>query len=256
MIERIQENTMGTLGSVPTGMSGMGAASYVVSDGSTIRGMSCVLSPRGHDNVVVGLGSMVEVSGGQWEVIGTEKTNGEPGFVTLQLRSRAADIADVAPSSELDFHYSTACPQCGARGGWTGEIEKELDEPVLRMHCLSCGNEFVWYSGVLAPMLKSNPPEFMPGRLSLEERQVILEEEVSKYLRKGFRVVSNTESTAKLTLRKKFSFTWAAGGFLFLGIGLLVYLIWWRFSEDRIVYLRVAPEGGISPTATRFDFSE
>jgi hypothetical protein len=31
------------------------------------------------------------------------------------------------------------------------------------MECLYCGDEFVWYNGTLAKVLKSEPPEFVPG---------------------------------------------------------------------------------------------
>lgn len=61
--------------------------------------------------------------------------------------------------------------------------------------------------------------------LSQGERTEILQREINKYVRKGFRVVSQTESTAQLAKPNKFSLLWALLWFLLFGIGLIIYLI-------------------------------
>ena len=42
MIETIEENTMGTLDEVATGMASMGIGRYALPNGSMVQGMSCV----------------------------------------------------------------------------------------------------------------------------------------------------------------------------------------------------------------------
>ena len=163
MIETIEETTMGTLGDVPTGMASMGMGSYALPDGSEVQGMSCVLAPTDGENVIIGMGSVVEVQGVEWEVVGIEKTRGEPGSVTLQRRGGAVDSQQRPQRADLDFRFSTSCPACGEQAGWNGGIEEELDEPVMCMQCVGCGDEFVWYNGALAEMLLNAPPKFVPG---------------------------------------------------------------------------------------------
>ena len=162
MTETIEETTLGTLGEVPTGMASMGVGRYTLPNGSEVEGISCVLAPAEQENVVVGIGSVVEVHGVQWEVVRIQKTRGELGSVTLQRRGYA-EIGDDRKQAILDFRFSTSCPACGELAGWNGRIDKELDELVMLMECLHCGNEFVWYNGALAKMLKNELPEFMPG---------------------------------------------------------------------------------------------
>jgi len=163
MMEIIEETTMGSLGDVPTGMASMGEGVYTLPDGSQTKGMSCVLAPDEEANTIVGLGSVVDVQGAQWEVTRIEKVRGEPGFVTLERRSGAPDIDSAGESGGLDYRYSTSCPACGARAGWDGGIGEELGEPVMCMRCDDCANEFGWYSGRLAQTLQDSPPEFIPG---------------------------------------------------------------------------------------------
>jgi hypothetical protein len=162
MIETIEENTMGTLDEVATGMASMGIGRYALPNGSMVQGMSCVLAPVEQENVIIGIGSVVEVQGVQWEVVRIKKSPGEPGFVTLQRWGNVAP-GDNLKRANLDFRFSTSCPRCGELAGWNGGIEEELGEPVMSMECLYCGDEFVWYNGTLAKVLKSEPPEFMPG---------------------------------------------------------------------------------------------
>ena len=77
------------------------------------------------------------------------------------------------------------------------------------------------------------------------ERTEILQREITKYVRKGFRVVSQTESTAQLAKPKKFSLLWALLWFFLFGIGLIIYLIWYWSRRDQTVYLEVTSAGKI-----------
>ena len=159
MKETIEETTMGTLGDVPTGMASMGVGAYLLPDGSEAKGMSCVLAPVGEANVIVGLGSIVDVQGDRWEVVQIEKTRGEPGNVTLELREDDSET----DSDDLDYRYSTTCPACGDNAAWTGGMAEQLGQPVMVMRCEDCSREFGWYSGQLAPALRQGPLDFIPG---------------------------------------------------------------------------------------------
>lgn len=84
--------------------------------------------------------------------------------------------------------------------------------------------------------------------LSTEERSAILDREVSKYVKRGFRVISRTNTTAQLVKPKKFSFLWAVLWFLLFGVGLLIYLFYYVSKKDETVYLEVDQQGHVKTT--------
>lgn len=86
----------------------------------------------------------------------------------------------------------------------------------------------------------------MQATLSLEKRRDILQKEINGYVRRGFRVMSQTDTSAQLVKPKKFSFLWAMLWFLLLGIGLLIYLIYYWSQKDQTVYLSVDERGRVS----------
>ena len=81
--------------------------------------------------------------------------------------------------------------------------------------------------------------------LSTEERRGILEREIKKYVRRGYRVVSQTDTTAQLVRAKKFSCLWALLWLLVFGIGLIVYLIYYAAKRDDQVYIEVDERGKV-----------
>lgn len=85
----------------------------------------------------------------------------------------------------------------------------------------------------------------MNEQLTVAARKAILDHEVTKYVRKGFRVQSRTDTEAQLVKPKKFSFLWAALWFLMLGIGLIVYLLYYAAKKDEQVYLQVDQRGKV-----------
>jgi len=81
-----------------------------------------------------------------------------------------------------------------------------------------------------------------------DERENILNQEIGKYIKRGFRVISHTETTAQLIKPKKFSLLWAFLWFLLLGIGLLVYVFYYVAKKDQAVYLEVDEAGKVKVT--------
>lgn len=84
--------------------------------------------------------------------------------------------------------------------------------------------------------------------LTTEERTAILEREVSKYVKRRFRVVARTPTTAQLVKPKRFRF------WLFVLLALVVllpgllYLLWYVAQRDEQVYLEVDAGGKIRRT--------
>jgi uncharacterized membrane protein len=67
-----------------------------------------------------------------------------------------------------------------------------------------------------------------------------LQAHIDWYVQQGYRVVSQTEASAQLVKPKAFSFVWALLWFLLLGVGLIVYLLYYASKRDKTVYLTVA----------------
>ena len=86
LIETIDETTVGDLGGVRVPMGNMTTGSYTLPDGREAHGTICSLALPDQIGVFVGLGSVVDVQGTRWEVIGIEKPPGQLGSVTLKRR--------------------------------------------------------------------------------------------------------------------------------------------------------------------------
>ena len=82
--------------------------------------------------------------------------------------------------------------------------------------------------------------------LTFERRKEILQREISKYVKRGFRVVSQTDTTAQLVKPKVFSCFWAIVWFLLAIVPFVIYLIWYAAKRDDQIYLEVTPTGRIT----------
>lgn len=80
---------------------------------------------------------------------------------------------------------------------------------------------------------------------SNEERQAILQVEISKYIRRGYRVVSQTVTTAQLVKPKSFSFFWALVWLLLAVLPFFIYLIYYAAKRDSTIYIEVGGDGQI-----------
>ena len=84
-----------------------------------------------------------------------------------------------------------------------------------------------------------NKPVSTWGEVTLEQRRTALQREVRKYVSRGYRVVSQTDTTAQLVKPKRFSLLWF---FILLGI---LYVPFYLFARDRQVYLEVDKYGRV-----------
>ena len=86
--------------------------------------------------------------------------------------------------------------------------------------------------------------------ISEVERSAILNAEVVRYVRLGFRVVHQTPTSAHLFAPKRFAFEWAFLWFLLGGVGILVYVCWYMAQRGVTVDLSVDPFGAVVVTAS------
>jgi len=78
-----------------------------------------------------------------------------------------------------------------------------------------------------------------------EMRRNILEQEVQKYVRKGYRVLSQTDTSAQLVKPKRFSFLVALVLLLLMVLPFLVYLLWYMAAKDKTIYITVDTQGRV-----------
>jgi hypothetical protein len=84
--------------------------------------------------------------------------------------------------------------------------------------------------------------------LSTQQRTEILDREVRNYVKKGYRVVSRSDTTAQLVRPKKFSLLIALICFVLAVVPFVLYLLWYMASRDKTVYLEVDTNGKIRRT--------
>ena len=72
--------------------------------------------------------------------------------------------------------------------------------------------------------------------------------EIQRLVHKGYQVIQQTNTSAQLVKKKKFSFFWAFMWFLLMGVGILVYIFYYMAKRDQLVYLQVV---GDRVTATK-----
>jgi hypothetical protein len=83
-----------------------------------------------------------------------------------------------------------------------------------------------------------------PTGLSLETRRSILQAEIARYIRQGYRVISQTDTTAQLVKPKRFSWFWFVMNVLWI-FGWLLYLIYFAAKRDQQVYIEVDANGRV-----------
>jgi len=86
----------------------------------------------------------------------------------------------------------------------------------------------------------------IPQPLPLESRKTALQGRINHYLSQGYRVVSQTDTTAQLVRPKKFSCLIALLSVLAVGIGFIIYIFWYMGKKDDTVYLTVDEQARVS----------
>lgn len=86
----------------------------------------------------------------------------------------------------------------------------------------------------------------MSELMTTEMRRNILEQEIQKYVRKGYRVMSQTDTSAQLVKPKKFSALLAVLLLILMVLPFIVYLLMYMASKDKTVYITVDAQGRIT----------
>lgn len=66
-----------------------------------------------------------------------------------------------------------------------------------------------------------------------------LQDHIDWYQSRGLHLDSQTETTAKLSEPKQFAWGWAFFWFIFFGVGVFVYLIYYMLKSGKAVHLTV-----------------
>jgi len=84
-----------------------------------------------------------------------------------------------------------------------------------------------------------------PGEVSLAQRTAALNEAIAHFTAQGFRIVSKSEASAQLMRPKQFSWLAAILSFLLLGIGFVIYLVYYLGQKDETIFVEVTPDGTV-----------
>lgn len=84
--------------------------------------------------------------------------------------------------------------------------------------------------------------------LPIEQRTAILDKEVQSYVKQGYRVLSQTPTSAQLVKPKKFSFLVFIILLILMVLPALLYVLWFAVKKDESVYLTVDDRGKIKRT--------
>jgi hypothetical protein len=83
----------------------------------------------------------------------------------------------------------------------------------------------------------------MPSQPLVVANPKDLEQAITNYTLQGFMVVTKSDEKAILRKPKQFNMVLGVIGFLFCGVGLLVYAIIYSMQSDKVVEIRVRSEG-------------
>jgi hypothetical protein len=81
--------------------------------------------------------------------------------------------------------------------------------------------------------------------LTIEQRKAILMGAIGSALRNRYRVLSQTDTAAQLVRPKRFSCLWSALWFLFFGVGLIWYVLYYLSKQDETMFIEVDEWGEV-----------
>lgn len=73
----------------------------------------------------------------------------------------------------------------------------------------------------------------------MEQVNPALAKEIERYVKQGYRVINQTDTTAQLVRPKAFSCLAATLWTLLFGIGLIFYLFWYASKKEDTIYLQL-----------------
>lgn len=95
-------------------------------------------------------------------------------------------------------------------------------------------------------MSQTNPANTQPPQtLPSEMRREILMREITFYVRRGYRVMSQTDTSAQLVKPREFSCLIATIALLLAFFPFVVYILYYMSQRDQVVFIEVDPYGHI-----------
>lgn len=86
----------------------------------------------------------------------------------------------------------------------------------------------------------------MSEPMTTEMRRNVLEQEIQRYVRSGYRVMSQTETSAQLVKPKKFHLLLAIILLLAMVLPFVIYLLMYMAAKDKTVYITVDSQGRVT----------
>lgn len=113
-------------------------------------------------------------------------------------------------------------------------------------YCFYCGFPFAQPAQYTpAPVQQVYQP---PQQPAVNANQLILQQVIAHFTQRGYRVVSQTDTTVQLVREKSFSCLTAVILMLLFVIPFLMYMIWYHAKKDDRLYIVVNPDSSISFT--------
>lgn len=85
----------------------------------------------------------------------------------------------------------------------------------------------------------------MSEPMTTDMRRNILDKEIQSYVRKGYRVLSQTDTSAQLVKPKKFNLLIAVILLICMVLPFIIYLLMYMAAKDKTVYITVDPQGRV-----------
>lgn len=86
----------------------------------------------------------------------------------------------------------------------------------------------------------------MSEPMTAEMRRNVLEQEIQSYVRKGYRVMSQTDTSAQLIKPKKFNLLIAIILLICFVLPFIIYLLIYMAARDKTVYITVDAQGRVT----------
>jgi hypothetical protein len=83
-------------------------------------------------------------------------------------------------------------------------------------------------------------------QMRIEDRRAVLQQAIAHYTQSGYRVVSQTDTTAQLVKPRVFSCLWSVLWFLCFGIGLVLYILYYLSKRDAVIFVSVDENGRVT----------
>lgn len=129
---------------------------------------------------------------------------------------------------------------------WLARLYRNQGQEVLAMQAAA---EAAKYLDPPASQQSMQPATMVMAPVSEHRDQrdasALLDEEIARYVRAGYRVQDRSTTSAQLLRPKDFSAGWAILWFLLCGVGVLVYVFYYMGKSDSVVYLAVDEDGEV-----------